>query len=123
MSAPFCNRFTCAWRPQVREFYNCRGARLLDSRFGARRRTACGSCPQQLDPRTLSTFHPRRARRILLPALLRGRRLLPRCLLGIVVSALPGSAAASLLLRFLIALPAFRIPTTPRGYGTGLPTG
>ena len=48
------------------------------------------------------------------PALLRCRRLRPRCLLGIVVSAQPGSPAASPLLPFLAALPPSRYPVTDR---------
>lgn len=53
---------------------NCTTARLPDSRFGARQLPACGSSPQQPDPRTLATFHSCSARRALLPAFHRGLR-------------------------------------------------
>ena len=57
------------------------------------------------------------------PALLRCRRLRPRCLLGIVVSAQPGSPAASPLLPFLAALPPSRYPQPRAAAGPDDPQG
>ena len=56
-------------------------------------------------------------------ALLRSRRLRPRCLLGIVVSAQPGSPAASPLLPFLAALPPSRYPQPRAAAGPDDPQG
>lgn len=101
---------------------NCRTARLQDSRFGARLLTACRSDPQQQDPRTLATFHPRRARRALL-ALRRRCRLRPRCLPGTVVFALPRSSGRSPPLPSLLLYPPSRYPQPPAAAGLGYPRG
>lgn len=101
---------------------NCRLARLPDSRLGAQRAEAGGSCRLERDPPTLSTFHPLRARGAL-QLHLSGRRLRPRCLLGVVVPAPPRSPASSLPLPFLAARPASRYPQTPAAAGRARPPG
>ena len=71
---------------------NCRGARPPNSRFGARRRTACGAlraaraCCSETRELYQRSIPGARAEFSSQPALLRSRRLRPRCLLGIVVS-------------------------------------
>ena len=108
---------------------NSRGARLPDSRFGARRRTVCGAlraaparCSEtrELYQRSIPAA---RAEFSSQPALLRSRRLRPRCLLGILVSAQPGSPAASPLLPFLAALPPSRYPQPRAAAGPDDPQG
>lgn len=90
---------------------------------GLRRLRACSSDPQQQDPRTLATFHPGRARRALLLALLRRCRLRPRGLLGTVVSAVPRSPAGSPMLPSLLLYPPSRYPELPAAARLGYPRG